>query len=801
MSTDQINFINNTDDDVAVSDVLTALQDQGLSGLKSSDILSLSDEDDDSSSYEISLDHRFSETVLFPELVERTNIQDLGGTASLSLNVGDSNVAYQTTATFKMVESGAGYNNTLGAYTVDADGTIKGVEIAFENVKDGLTGQQINNIDKQVDRVEKSTDHYEKLIARFEGGVEKFQDRIDNLDSDHKNYEKLVARYEKIVERYEKLVEKFEGRIEKNNEKIQDLELQKADLVAAQEFEYVIDGSEGKSLGMFIIANGDRINSDYKDVDLEAGELSFVYDLGGENERLAQITDDAADVTLIHTNGDTVTVLKGNIFHSTERGAPTNINPDNAQHAVSGLAQEGNSDTLRIGFEDLKNLGDADFNDVVFDVTIEEIQITLDKDALSQDLTITGNSLDNMLEGLNGDDIIFGNEGDDTLIGNAGRDVLYGNDGADIFKFIGGAALSEFDIVRDFSVAEGDVLDVSSVVTGFTPGSSNVLDWIKVTEQGGASYLRIDADGGRDDFSTVLARLDGVTGLDVTALFNSGQIAFTGDQVINGTSEVDVIYGLDGDDVITTGEGRDVVYGGVGADTFVFESGNALTTFDVIRDFNAAEGDILDLSGIITNFTNDGTSNIFDYVRFTEAGGNTFLRVDADGGRDDFSTIVARLDGVTGLDALALFNNEQIAVTGDDYFEVPWNETEVQLYYGFDGNDTFNFTGNVREIADGGSGADIFRLYDNSARGAEMDIIRGFDANEGDVLQLSSVISTNHPLDEVIDDYVRITEGGGNSFVRIDLKGEGNFTDVDFRLDGATGLNVQELLENGNIVV
>jgi hypothetical protein len=81
------------------------------------------------------------------------------------------------------------------------------------------------------------------------------------------------------------------------------------------------------------------------------------------------------------------------------------------------------------------------------------------------------------------------------------------------------------------------------------------------------------------------------------------------------------------------------------------------------------------------------------------------------------------------------------------------------------------------------------------------DIIRGFDANEGDVLKLENVVSYSDPIEDIINDFVRITEAGGNSFVRVDQTGNGIFNAVDIRLDGVTGLNVQDLLENGNIIV
>jgi Ca2+-binding RTX toxin-like protein len=71
---------------------------------------------------------------------------------------------------------------------------------------------------------------------------------------------------------------------------------------------------------------------------------------------------------------------------------------------------------------------------------------------------LTGNSVDNVMDGRDGNDKLFGLDGDDRLVGGAGRDVLRGGAGddtliggigADRFQFTGGAdraAIFEDDI-------------------------------------------------------------------------------------------------------------------------------------------------------------------------------------------------------------------------------------------------------------------------------------------------------------------------------------------------------------------
>ena len=115
----------------------------------------------------------------------------------------------------------------------------------------------------------------------------------------------------------------------------------------------------------------------------------------------------------------------------------------------------------------------------------------------------------------------------------------------------------------------------------------------------------------------------------------------------------------DGIDTISGGAGLDTLYGGGGADTFIFEAASAFADTDIIGDFSVLDGDIIDISDIVTGFS--GT--ITDYVQFTVSGSDTLVQVDANGltGGTSYQTI-AELDSVTGLDLASLYANGQIIV-------------------------------------------------------------------------------------------------------------------------------------------
>jgi hypothetical protein len=85
--------------------------------------------------------------------------------------------------------------------------------------------------------------------------------------------------------------------------------------------------------------------------------------------------------------------------------------------------------------------------------------------------------------------------------------------------------------------------------------------------------------------------------------------------------------------------------GGAGRDTFRVWTTDAV---DSVTDFDAGPlGDTLDLSDLLTGYT-AGVSDPNDFVQFVPGGGNTTVRVDADGAAGGAVFVdVAVLSGVT----------------------------------------------------------------------------------------------------------------------------------------------------------
>jgi len=108
----------------------------------------------------------------------------------------------------------------------------------------------------------------------------------------------------------------------------------------------------------------------------------------------------------------------------------------------------------------------------------------------------------------------------------------------------------------------------------------------------------------------------------------------------------DSVSGGIGDDFLDGGGGPDTLAGGDGRDTFHFH--NLGDGVDTVTDFAVgAGGDVLDVADLLFGFTN-GVSDLDDFVQCEVTGGNTTVKVDADGAAGGAAfTDVCVLTGVT----------------------------------------------------------------------------------------------------------------------------------------------------------
>ena len=196
---------------------------------------------------------------------------------------------------------------------------------------------------------------------------------------------------------------------------------------------------------------------------------------------------------------------------------------------------------------------------------------------------LVGAAFNDTLDGGDGNDTLFGDAGNDTLIGGAGKDRLVGGTGNDIYFVDAG------DTVGEAALPFGGIDTVHSTAN-FTMGT-------------GIENLILEG-----------AALRG-TG-------NGLNNEMTGNALNN------VLMSSSGNDTLDGGDGNDTLTGGSGADTFVFHTG--LTGVDYIKDFNLVQGDVLDLSDIVSAF-DPLADAITDFVQITRVGAISTLAVDEDG--------------------------------------------------------------------------------------------------------------------------------------------------------------------------
>lgn len=296
-------------------------------------------------------------------------------------------------------------------------------------------------------------------------------------------------------------------------------------------------------------------------------------------------------------------VTTGNLIHTINN--PTPVNSDKFSNS---LHINGNYFIIGAQHDDT-NHGDSGSAYIYDTVTGNLIHTINNPDSATSDLF--GSAV-----AIGGNYAIIGANRDDTGTGNAGSAYIYDIITNTLLYTINNPAPGAADYFGDFISLNGDIAVISAT-----------LDFVSGARSGSARVIHGDFDS---------------------------------DGEIRGSAGNDTLYGFDGDDFLYGFGGNDTLYGGAGADTFCFESQGA-ADFDRIEDFNAGDGDALDISDLLTGF--DG--NIEYYARIiddTVNAGHAYLLIDENGASDgqlDFTAIAYIINGA-GLDISTLFDNNQV---------------------------------------------------------------------------------------------------------------------------------------------
>ncbi|MGA6108363.1 beta strand repeat-containing protein, partial [Pseudomonas solani] len=135
------------------------------------------------------------------------------------------------------------------------------------------------------------------------------------------------------------------------------------------------------------------------------------------------------------------------------------------------------------------------------------------------------------------------------------------------------------------------------------------------------------------------------TGTEASDLINGSKYS----DIINGGNGHDVLYGNAGNDLLNGGDGNDLLIGGIGndtltggagADVFMWKAGDVGN--DVIKDFNATQGDRIDLSDLLPDAAHSG--NLLDYLKVDTA--TSTLQVSTTGNVNSGADVTIKLEGV-----------------------------------------------------------------------------------------------------------------------------------------------------------
>lgn len=157
---------------------------------------------------------------------------------------------------------------------------------------------------------------------------------------------------------------------------------------------------------------------------------------------------------------------------------------------------------------------------------------------------LNGTAADDLIDGLGGDDVLKGDAGNDTLVGGPGNDVLDGGDGndnlnggqgansltggsgSDTFVFDGTALDGLVDTLTDFTLGEGDILELTNLLKGVTP-ETDLTPYVRIEANGSDVILAVDAEGTGASF-TDIAVIQGASNLTLLDIMTAGALTVDG---------------------------------------------------------------------------------------------------------------------------------------------------------------------------------------------------------------------------------------------------------------------------------
>ncbi len=508
-----------------------------------------------------------------------------------------------------------------------------------------------------------------------------------------------------------------------------------------------LDVQAGDKIGFFIISNGYSQNSSFfNSTESEQGH----YEFRNADGSAASVTD--INPSLYHIAPDgTATLIQTHDYHTAAYDSTLPLNSDGILHTVGQL--DADNGTLELGFEDLFNGGDLDFDDTVFSVDLGQANVEVlsahaqfgngGYKVVDGEIIITSDRQDDLdylppefpadsfwdlrhIETTNTAETalfsvsIFGEglapsqrDGEFGLfLSSENTPVTFGNiDQAEVLPERNGLFVTVSIILGNISlvintVIEGEIVDqIPALLSSATIVSGSIEIALNLNEIGFSIGDQISWNGYLKSLHEESAALD---------IYDSPDTLFLAsyNDTLEGNNGNDTLYGLKGGDSLIGGNGIDLLSGGTGEDQMFGGSGT--------DTLNGGEGRDQIYGGKSNDHLTGGKGNDSLY------GGDANDLLEGQSG-DDY------LDGGSGQDCLigssgrdTLFGN-----TGND--ELSGGSSD-DILNGGDGNDTLN----------GGSGVDT-ASYNGASKSVRVDLKSGEATGQGidDLTSIENIIGTD----------------------------------------------------------
>ena len=314
----------------------------------------------------------------------------------------------------------------------------------------------------------------------------------------------------------------------------------------------------------------------------------------------------------------------------------------------------------------------------------------------SDNLTGTGNELDNMITGNDGDNILDGGTGIDTMVGSLGDDIYVVDNIADIVTENANEGMDSVRSNHTYTLG-ADIENLTLTGTSDISGTGNELDNVLT---GNSATNMLAGDGGNDTLDggagadTMIGGLGGdmylvdnaediviedpdegidtvQSGITYTLTPSVENLILTGDGSLNGTgNELDnILIGNTGANILDGGAGADGLKGGLGNDTYIVDNIGDIITEEINEGLDTVQAGISHTLG--TNVENliltgtaalNGTGNASDNILTGNSGDNI---LDGGAGTDRLTSGAGNdvLNGGAGADTM-------IGSLGDDTYIV-----------------------------------------------------------------------------------------------------------------------------------